>query len=123
MMSETAFVDVNMLLGQPAHPSLLQLADLLVEHGWCQGRYEDEQGRLCVMGAFYRLLERDETWVLDDCWEAPYYLGLHALERSIADEFGFPEGELCDVSDWNDMEGLTEFEVVSRLRRVGWFGA
>lgn len=108
---------------RPAHPVLLKMAELLMEHGWCQGTYEDTEGRLCVMGAFLRTLELDDTWPVDDEWETPYYLGLQAFERSISPEMGGQAGELWDAADWNDRPGRTRDEVVARLRQVGWEGA
>lgn len=108
---------------KPAHPVLLEMADLISRRGWCQGKYEDEQsGQLCIMGAFFEMLDRDNTWPLDDCWEAPYYFGLRAFEESIAQDFDLPGGELLDAADWNDVVGRTKFQVVDRLRRVGMLG-
>lgn len=106
---------------RPAHPVLLEMADLISRRGWCQGAYECD-GRLCVLGAFYEMLEKDSTWPLDDCWEAPYYFALHAFERAIAEEMPAQDGEYWDAADWNDMPFRTKFEVIDRLRRVGWLG-
>lgn len=108
---------------RPAHPVLLEMAELISRRGWCQGKYEEEEtGALCVMGAFYEMLARDNTWPLDDCWEAPYYYGLQAFEQSVAQDFDFSEGELLDAADWNDVPGRTKFQVIDRLRRVGLLG-
>jgi len=105
----------------PVHPVLLDMADLISRRGWCQGSFDDENGGLCVLGAFYALLEQDDSWTREDDWEAKFHYALHALEKSIGPEMGTND-EWWDVADWNDMPGRTKLEVVDRLRRVGWTG-
>jgi len=103
---------------RPAHPILLEMAELISRRGWCQGTLEDPHGRLCVLGAFHKLLDQDDTWVNDDYWEHPYRDALWAFERAISEE----PGVHADPAEWNDVSGRTKFEVIDTLRRVGWLG-
>ena len=105
----------------PAYPVLLVMAELISRRGWCQGKYEDSDGRLCIQGAYSKLLEQDDRWLGDPEWELPYRMALAAFEKSIAPEMG-ERDEWWDSADWNDVPGRTKLEVIDRLRRVGMLG-
>lgn len=80
---------------------LLDAADYIDKHGWCQNKLEDDDGRVCVMGALYRV---------NTPWSAYSKLFRH-LSVNI---------KVLDVPFWNDAHGRTKEEVVSVLRKVAY---
>lgn len=84
---------------------LAAVARLIESHGWCQGRYSDEDGRLCVLGAFRRLPGGQQVGALSAALEAVY------LEV---------EGETEDgqVGTWNDQPGRTKEEVIAMVQNA-----
>lgn len=80
--------------------ALLDAAELLASEGWTQGRYEDERGRRCVMGAIRCTAGRTE--------HLPVKWALLAYLRE-------QEPGLVTVEEWNDAPHRTEAEVCAAL--------
>jgi hypothetical protein len=77
---------------------LTAAADLIEQRGWCQRKFQDDDGRLCVEGAIYHGLA-----VLDRvCFDA-----VRILRRHIGDD---------SLIRWNDQPGRTQDQVVAALR-------
>jgi hypothetical protein len=79
---------------------LINAADYIEKHGWCQNTYWDEQGRVCALGAIRRA---------------------NALTRD-ANDAAFKMLRFLDgsVHGWNDAPGRTKEEVVAVLRKVAY---
>ena len=84
---------------------LLEAANYIERHGWCQFRLATKEGEVCARGAIRRVLDisTDEVQVLTReeakaIWRLFEYLG----QRS--------------VSNWNDYPGRTKEQVVAALR-------
>jgi len=72
-------------------------ADVLVSSGWCQGYYNDDQGRHCLVGALYQAADQDWETVKDAKERVRGYVGRNPLS-------------------WNDAKGRTQRQVVDVLR-------
>ena len=73
------------------------IADELITRGWTQGTAEDEEGRLCLIGAASRVSARNRTDVHD---------GWAALKNAIG------VNSLGMVAAWNDAPERTYDEVL-----------
>ena len=84
---------------EPWRRRLLDAADYIEAHGWCQGTHSDEHGKVCVVEAI-------------------------TLSGGINEISGRAFRALCEAvggnyaSIWNDVPGRTEAEVIATLRRV-----
>lgn len=79
---------------------LLDAADRLEEHGWCQGVAVDRTGRMCVVGAVsYHADKAGKIWPA----------AVDRIQRQI---------DALDIAAWNDAPGRTQDEVVSMLREA-----
>lgn len=74
---------------------------LLLEQGWCQGRYQDTNGAHCLLGAMMTI----SRW-------RPSLARTAAVERLVRD---LPSGTL---PDWNDTKGRTLGEVIALIDRT-----
>lgn len=75
------------------------------EHGWCQGRWENEEGKVCLDGAILRVMGQ---FAGHKNFSARYIPIIGAL----GPEVGYsPIG-------FNDTDGRTEQEVTAALRRA-----
>ena len=100
---------------------LLEAANYIERHGWCQFRLATKQGEVCARGAIRRVLDisTDEVHVLT-CEEAKAlgrlleYLG----QRGLSDWNDYPGRTKAEVSFWNDYPGRTKEQVVAALRRA-----
>ena len=72
-------------------------ADVLVSSGWCQGYYNDDQGRHCLVGALYQAVDQNYEIVIEAKERVRCYLGLNPFS-------------------WNDAKGRTQKQVVDVLR-------
>lgn len=76
-------------------------ATLIEERGWTQGRSEDSEGRLCLVGAVCRYRITGPFSLYDDVFRA-----LHRWVYT------------GDLADWNDAPKRTAAEVIFALRGV-----
>lgn len=83
---------------KPVYPELLEAAEYIRQHGWCQHDYMASDGRVCLYGALRDLPENSPA--------------LAEIMRAVDRK---PEW-------WNDAPGRTEQEVIDLLERVGWLG-
>lgn len=79
---------------------LLRAADYIEEHGWCQHKLKDDEGRVCLLGAI---------WKVDG-------EGLNFMPR-VDRAAGVDAGGLIS---WNNALGRTKQEVVDVLRRAAY---
>jgi hypothetical protein len=80
---------------------LLDAADYIERHGWCQNVYANEFGNVCVMGAllhFVQWPDYPEGRAKEIMPRLTKYLGV------------------TRVDNWNDAPGRTKEEVVAALR-------
>ncbi len=79
---------------------LLQAAEYIREHGWCQEKMETMTGSVCVLGALGLV--------------APYKYedALARMRKYIKAEFG--------VARWNDQVGRTQEEVITALQSAAF---
>lgn len=78
--------------------ALSSAADLIEEWGWCQGRFENESGNLCAVGAIWTTRVRGT-----DHFDV---------------EYTFKDALGMSVAEWNDAPERTQDEVVAKLREV-----
>lgn len=83
-------------MGRDVADLLDDAADLIERRGWCQGRYQDTDGRLCSVGAL--AAANGDTL-------ASYFPAVLVLSRRVGDVVG-----------WNDALGRTEQEVLDTFR-------
>jgi hypothetical protein len=89
---------------------LYKAADVLGALGWCQGRLQDEEGRVCAYGAIKVALDAD-----------PFgYAGSHAITAAFA--FNRANGT-TSITTYNDELGRTKEEVQAAFRRAAWQAA
>lgn len=74
---------------------LRQAADYIETHGWCQGKFERDDGHVCVSRAIHRAG------------------GDLAARLAFVDFLGTPDVSLLG---WNDTPGRTAEEVIAALR-------
>lgn len=83
-----------------AGQQLLQIADYIEIHGWCQECYRIND-TVCILGATKELFPND------DPDEVKAILKLH-------EHLG------TDVAEWNDNEKRTKEQVINKLREVAY---
>ena len=74
---------------------LLDAADYIERHGWCQGAHENGQGEVCAMAAIYHCYRRGDL------------TAMRRLQNYVGSRY---------VGDWNDAPGRTKEQVVEALR-------
>lgn len=79
--------------------ALRDAADYLEKNGWCQGRNETKDGRVCLVEALARVADPKTHLAAYDFLSTRY--GGVALSR------------------WNDAPGRTQAEVIAALREAG----
>jgi hypothetical protein len=83
-----------------AGQQLLQIADYIEEHDWCQGAYRSSGGQVCILGAARELFsDHDQTQ------------GMLKLFEHLGN---------MNVDEWNDEEGRTKEQVIDKLREVAF---
>lgn len=96
-------------------------ADVLERDGWTQGRYHDDDGCHCALGAIAVAI-RGSSRPNPDRWKpwAENAIRLRAGAALVAHSVGIPPDAYhhprLDVSDWNDEYGRTAAEVIAALR-------
>lgn len=95
------------LFGASVNP-LARAAELIEEHGWCQGGFYDDQGRMCVD---FALLMAEAT-------------SNERARRLLTDELRRRGDRERSVVEWNDAPGRTQLEVLAVLRAAAtrWEG-
>ena len=93
---------------------LLRMRDTINERGWCQGKAQDEQGRVCLVGAYDFVTDTkltDHGIIIDE--------GLKPTD-TFRDSAYHRLGEALNwlVTDWNDAPGRTQAEVIAFLERL-----
>lgn len=95
-----------------------EAADLIEEKGWCQGQYEDDGGRHCLLGAVSKA-DADLQSILrcpENEWKR------RAIISALGGRLGWqerPEYVLTGwnaLTTWNDDPKRTQEEVVALLR-------
>lgn len=85
---------------EPWQQHLLDAAEYIRIHGWCQGRPSDSMGRVCVMGALH----------------ATKLFGMHTYAEAanrLAWHLRFPNYGY--VAGWNDNPDRTKEEVIAAM--------
>lgn len=77
---------------------ILDVADYIREHGWCQHAYRTQAG-VCVLGAIHAL-------------------GLGPDRDMAAGQI--LHNRLGRIGEWNDVPGRTKEEVLAKLEEIGW---
>ena len=92
---------------------VLRAARKVIEFGWCQGSYWEDDGSCCAVGALFRTL--GEEHVSDRNRQAVRCL--QAMTVAIGDD---PDGTILDgrITIWNDQESRTRQEVLDMLDRA-----
>lgn len=90
----------------PVARTLLDAADYIDEHGWCQGVSKDILGHVCAWYAIYRNTSATECIGANE--RLIKYLKLYAYHKAIP--------------DWNDESGRTQAEVTAALRAAALAG-
>ena len=81
----------------------LEMRDLINERGWCQHTSRDEQGRICLMGAYHGTCDTSRFFTAN-FKDSTYYRLYQATDRS--------------PISWNDTPGRTQAEVLALLERL-----
>jgi len=76
---------------------LLDAADYIVQHGWCQGLFEGAGGQVCAIGAL-RNVSDEQEWA----WAAAERLSEHV---------GYHR-----IPEWNDSPARNQHQVIAALR-------
>lgn len=84
---------------------LLDAADYIERHGWCQYIVEDNQGRVCIGGAISAAASNSDQ---DDL----YVYALVRLDKYLH--------SYKLVPFWNDTPGRTKEEVIAALRAAAY---
>ncbi len=83
--------------------NLLRAVDYIQQHGWCQGEAFGPNGTVCMLGALDKTRGHAITY-------------LKAIDRLIPLIGGIP------INRWNDAEGRTKDEVITKLREAAYLG-
>ncbi len=79
----------------PVARTLLDAADYIDKHGWCQGQSWDLVGQVCAGWAIYRSSQRFQ----------------HQAAAKLRNHL-----HIADIASWNDHHGRTQDEVTAALR-------
>jgi hypothetical protein len=88
--------------------TLRDAADYVSEHGWTQNEMQDDEGRVCAMGA---IRETTAMYSLD---------GMNALQAMVK-SLGLDRnrsGFLHPVAMWNDAKGRSAEDVILAFKRA-----
>lgn len=107
-------------------------ADVITEHGWCQGSLIEPDGRMCAEGAILRAVLGDEAAYgarfmrqvvletavskLGEVWPEAYYR--HASRIWAAASALRHHLEASHVYRWNDEPGMTQDQVTDAFRHA-----
>lgn len=98
---------------------MLDAANLLEQHGWCQCTTGNEYGEHCAVGAIESVLEGIDIYKFFS--PAVQRLGAYIIEKEnlpfSSSIFAVPE-----VTHWNDQSERTKEEVISALRNAATGG-
>lgn len=83
---------------EPYRQGLLDAADYIRGHGWCQGRLENTRGMVCIVGALNKVI---------DSVDARNRAGI-ALTKALS----------YDPVKFNDTPGRTQEEVIALMEAV-----
>jgi hypothetical protein len=83
----------------PWQENLLKAAQYIREHGWCQHRMEDTDGRVCLVGAIKRTLGMSLDSLV-------FGIEFNKMDTFIGDK---------DLGGWNDNPSRTKEEVIAAL--------
>ena len=87
--------------------SLLEMAEYIEEHGWCQNQVRDKKGQVCVAGAMHfsrNNLREGNNW--------------SEAKARITKVTGCE----CNIVQWNNTPGRTKEEVINKLREAAYLG-
>lgn len=103
-----------MTLNSQIAEACARAAGVIAERGWCQGSYEDHDGRVCLMGSVAKAVEAPFDRILHEPlgWEVDLALNA-AINASSMMQWKTNE-------DWNDFAGRDAREVVDLLEGVAW---
>lgn len=85
---------------------LLEIAEYIKEHGWCQNRVLDEKGQVCVAGTMH--LSRNNLREGNNWDEAK------ARITKVTGEY--------NIVQWNNTPGRTKEEIINKLREAAYLG-
>lgn len=88
----------------PAQKALLDAAQYIREHGWCQYTTETVDGRVCAMGAIYRAVSPPVS-----LYVSPAAGPVQILGHYLGVEF---------IGEWNDRPERTAEEVIAALEQA-----
>lgn len=90
---------------EPIDVYLDRAADLIDQHGWCRGQYEDHRGHLCALGAIRRAI-----------WGEDHNFGVCDVTPPHQAMIDY----LCqrNLPNWNDKLGQRKTNVTAALRTV-----
>lgn len=105
---------------EPWQQLLLDGADYIEKHGWCQHALRTNEGRVCVRGALVSAIGDTESFVyfisldrlLTDTQAAMVHAADDALCRAVGD------GSSHSAPLWNNAPERTAAEVVAKMREV-----
>lgn len=84
---------------------LYEAARLVATKGLAKGRYLDEEGRLCLMGAMFRAQRGSGV-------------DKYVAENALAREFDAMAGTSMGMSQWNDLHETTSDDVIDLFKRA-----
>jgi hypothetical protein len=110
-----------------------EAAQLIEERGWTKGRFEDDCGRLCPIGALGVVSINDSSWNIGPVPPDEFLNFYRRYEKDLSDFVSFlamkcPEisvrfcpkrylpTSMVDITRWNDMEGNSKENVIATLR-------
>lgn len=91
---------------------LLRAAEIIEERGWCQGRQEDDQGRVCFHGAI------SIAWHGRTHGTVPRDVYLERIQPILVALGVDPQEIEFGAASWNNAEGRTKEEVQAALRQA-----
>lgn len=83
-------------------------ADLLEEHGWCQGMARSANGKHCISGGLFEVTHSSLSDLSRGCCRM-YEEALQLVQMTIS---------RINIPEWNDRPGRTKEEAVDALRRA-----
>jgi hypothetical protein len=86
---------------------LLDAADYIERHGWCQHIYQDHAGKVCAAGALLHVAIPDTYHPTVREKASLALLALAKLKKYLGTDW---------IGSWNDMRGRTKEQVVAALR-------
>ena len=89
---------------------MLDAADYIEEHGWCQGRLMSIDGRVCAVGALHQVVG----------WPCMTPAAVEATTQLCCDATNhfMWVNRIVDIPKWNDWPGRMPEEVIAAFRRA-----